>query len=98
MLHLANNQTELWVNLIKEAESRADTTLTENQESYMVFMLMRFINRCELLSTTLALQYLESTLETRKVQEVKLVDTADASLLFAGLFPERGRKLNVSPS
>ncbi|MEI6810825.1 MAG: hypothetical protein WCK60_02095 [Candidatus Nomurabacteria bacterium] len=96
MLHIANTQTELWVNLLKEAENRAQTKLTENQESYMVFMLMRFIARCELLSTTLALQYLESMLEKRRVKEVMLADTADTSLLFAGLFPERSKKLNVS--
>lgn len=96
VLHTANTQTGLWVDLLKEAEDRAQIKLTENQESYLVFMLMRFIAKCELLSTTLALQYLESMLERRKVQEVMLADTADTSLIFAGLFPERSKKLNVS--
>jgi hypothetical protein len=41
MLHLGNSPTELWVNLLQEAEARARTKLTTNQESYLVFMLMR---------------------------------------------------------
>jgi hypothetical protein len=98
MLHLGNSPTELWVNLLQEAEARARTKLTTNQESYLVFMLMRFIQRTELLGITLSLQYLESTLEIRRVQEIKLADTADAGLLFAGLFPERAKRLNVSSS
>ena len=98
MLHTGNTLTELWVDLLQEASGRAKTKLTENQESYLVFMLMRFIGRCELSGITLSLKYLESTLESRRVQEVKLADTADAGLLFAGLFPERSRRLNVSSS
>jgi hypothetical protein len=98
MLHIGNTQTELWVNLLQEAEARAKTKLTVNQESYLVFMLMRFVERSELLGITLSLQYLESTLESRKVQEIKLADTADAGLLFAGLLPERAKRLNVSSS
>ena len=44
----------------------------------------------------LALNYLESTLQPRAIRSTILSDTADASLIFAGLFPERARRLHVS--
>lgn len=95
MFHTGNTQTELFVSLLKDAQRNAQVALTENEESYAVFMLMRFMRRCEILNTTLALKYLESTLESRAVSAVLLQDAADAGLLFAGLFPERSRRLNV---
>lgn len=33
MLHTGNTQTELWVDLLQEAEARAQTKLTVNQEA-----------------------------------------------------------------
>jgi hypothetical protein len=98
MIHTGSSQTSLFVDLLKEAEMRSNVTLTENQESYTVFMLIRNLRKQELLSASLALSYLESFLETKRVQESMLTDTADAALILAGLFPERARKLNVTSS
>ncbi len=96
MLNTANTQTELWFNLIREAEEKRLLTLTETQEGYLVFMLQRFMKRSEIFDTTLALEYLNSSDKPYHQREIALTDVADISLLFAGLFPDRSRKLNVS--
>jgi hypothetical protein len=97
-LRLAPTQTLLWANLVQDASQKASVALSEIQESYIVFMLMRFITKCDLFDKTLALAYLESTLETYRMREVMLSETADTALLLAGLFPERAKKLNVMSS
>lgn len=97
-LHLAPTQTALWVKLVQDASQKASVTLSEIQESYVVFMLMRFITKCDLFDKTLALAYLESTLETHRMREIMLSETADTALLLAGLFPGRTKRLNVTSS
>lgn len=96
MLALANTQTELWKNFLEAGQISSGIKLKENQEAYAVFLLQRFLKRTELMGMVLAIQYLESLLETRSMRSVILSDTADASLIFAGLYPERARRLHVS--
>lgn len=96
MLDTANTQTELWVNLLRKAQNKRLVTLSELQESYLVFMLQRFMERKDLVEIVFALKYLESTEKIRHQKSVVLSDLADGGLLFAGLFPERASRLHVS--
>ena len=96
MLMLANTQVELWKNFLEAGQISSGVKLTENQEAYTVFLLQRFLRGTELMGMVLAIQYLESLLETRTKRSVLLSDTADASLILAGLYPERARRLHVS--
>lgn len=98
MIRTHTSETALWVDLVQEAKSSAKINLTEIQEGYLVFMLMRFLKRREVFSITIALQYLEGVHATGAIQESLLADTGDSSLLFAGLYPERAKSLNVSSS
>lgn len=91
--------TEIWVNFVKEAQFLANTKLPENLESYTVLMLQRFTRRTDFDAVPFAIQCLEAGTKGMKFQrKMKLAETADASLIMAGFFPERARRLNVSDS
>ena len=96
-MFLAETSTELWIKLLKEGQSTSKIGLTESQESYAVFMLQRFLRRTEFASVPFALQYLEGMLIVGPIErQGRLADVADASLIMAGLFPERARRINVN--
>lgn len=96
MLLTANNQVELWKDTITEAALRSQITLTENRSAYLVFALIRFMRQPFLLDKVIALSYLKSNQEMPRLRGEMLAETADTSLLIAGLFPERTKRLNVS--
>lgn len=96
-MFLAETPTELWIKLLKEGQQKSNICLTEYQESYTVFMLQRFLRRADFASVPFALQYLEGMLIVGPIERQGiLADVADASLIMAGLFPERARRINVS--
>lgn len=97
-MQLNNAETGLWVDLLKEGQDRAHITLSETEESYTTFMLQRFARRTDLTTITFALAFLEHEHEGPVQRQDSLWETADASLLVAGLFPERARRKNVPVS
>lgn len=97
-MHVNNVGTGLWVDLLKEGQDRAHVSLSETEESYTVFMLQRFTRRTDLTTITFALAFMEHERESPVRRQDSLWETADASLLVAGLFPERARRKNVSVS
>lgn len=98
MIH-EGTSVSLWTELIKEGEAKTNITLSENEESYIVFMLQRFLRKTEFASLPFAISYLESLLlDSKNYQRAVLNDTADASLIMAGFFPERAKRLCVSSS
>jgi hypothetical protein len=91
--------TATWVEFVRTGESRAACTLGEELESFLVFTLMRFMQRTDLFSVVLALEFLSASTEyTRRKKGQALSEVGDISLILAGLFPERARKLGVSAS
>lgn len=97
-MQLNNAEIGLWVDLLKEGQDRAHVNLSETEESYTALMLQRFVRRADLTTITFSLAFLEHEHETPVRRQDSLWETADASLLVAGLFPERARKKNVSVS
>lgn len=86
-----------WLSFIRKGEEIARKNLHEDLESFLVFTLMRFVKRNDLFSFTLALEYLRaSTEQVGKKKEHTLSEVGDVSLILAGLYPERAKKLNVS--
>lgn len=81
-----------WRTLIVEAAARCDTSLDDDMESYLVFLLMRFVNRPEMAASVLALDYLHGMQQTGSRQEAQLRDVGDQCLLYSGLFPLRARR------
>jgi hypothetical protein len=85
-----------WHALVNEAQAATQLMLTENTESYLVFLLMRFTQGPKLIESIVALDFLESVHKPRTLQLEILRDVGDKSLLFCGLFPGIAKRRHVS--
>ncbi len=90
--------TAQWHALVNEAQAATDRPLNEELESYLVFTLMRFTSKPELMARIIALDFLESLLETGRIRTERLRDIGDQCLLVSGLFPQRAVKRRVQIS
>ena len=86
-LVLHPTDTSQWYALVNEAQEKRAHWLSEDLESYLVFLLMRFAQQPKLASSVLAVDFLEGS-QQAKVQRIDNLQTVgDKSLLFCGLFP-----------
>ncbi len=76
-----------WHALVNEAQAACECNLDESLESYLVFLLMRFSGRPEIVRRVMALEFLEAQLRARR-QVDQLRDVGDQCLLFSGFFPQ----------
>jgi hypothetical protein len=90
--------TAQWHALVSEAECAASCVLTEDLESYLVFLLMRFASNPHMLARVIALDYLNNTSTERRTRHEKLRDVGDQCLLFSGLFPKQAERRMVKVS
>lgn len=109
-LILHSTPTALWQDLILQAEKENSLRLSEELESYLVFLLMRFSKNPEVLHSVLATDFLLSVNELRQgikhgvkhgikhESDQVLRDVGDKCLLFSGLFPGKARKSRVKIS
>lgn len=95
-LVLHSNPTAQWHALVNEAQAIADRPLDQELQSYLVFVLMRFVDRPELAARVFALDFLKGTLATGQVRRTRLRDVGDQCLLYSGLFPEQAEQRHVS--
>lgn len=95
-IKLQPTSTAHWHDLVCEAEQHSQQTLGEEVQSYLVFLLQRFLSKPEIASSVLALDYLKSLRSAGKRQIEKLRDVGDICLLHAGFFPQRARRRRVS--
>ncbi len=87
-----------WHALVSEAEVQVQTPLTEEVESYLVFLLMRFANRPEMSNSVLAKEFLHGLHQVGEIRHDILRDLGDKCLLFSGFFPEQAKAKHVSDS
>lgn len=87
--------TAQWYALVNEAQRTAGKELSEDLESYLVFCLMRFVQKPDIAAAILALEYLESLQQAGSLQQDKLRDLGDVCLLYSGLFPYRAKRKRV---
>lgn len=87
-----------WVALVKDAERASGEKLDEQLESYLVFLLQRFVSKPEIAVTILALDYLNSSDHRGTLRQEQLREVGDKCLLFSGLFPERAMRRHVTVS
>lgn len=87
-----------WHALVNEAQASTRLVLSENTESYLVFLLMRFIQGPKLIESVVALDFMESLRKPRHMQLELLRDVGDKSLLFCGLFPGMAAQRHVNLS
>jgi len=88
----------MWYDLIKEAEKNAGQDLEEDIEYYLIQMLQRFIDKPDLGSSIVALDYLLAHEAIDSSRKQLLQDVGDKCLLFSGLFPEQALKRRVPVS
>lgn len=91
-LVLEPTSTAQWHALVSEAEAACDYRLAEELESYLVFLLMRFVGKPELAGRTLALEYLHSVHAEGRVRRERLRDVGDQCLLYSGFFPQQAER------
>lgn len=84
---LQGEATGLWRDLVLEGEARSATSLEEDVEAYLVFVLMRHLGDAGLLRRTMALDLLEALECSGRARLDELRDVGDRCLLIAGLFP-----------
>lgn len=94
----APTEIALWQELVHEAEQVNHTMLTEELESYLVFMLMRFMENPQLAASILAEEFLYSQQTIGEQQRSLLRDVGDKCLLYAGLYPKRAHNKRVEIS
>ena len=97
MKRIISHSTALdqWQRLVVDAEAHTTICLNEELQSYLVFLLMRFVDKPEMAASVLALDFI-NTLEQAGVKRTEsLREIGDKCLLFAGLFPERAERKNV---
>ena len=93
---LEAHSTQLWHELVREAESRSGHALDEMVESYLVFTLMRYTRDAGLLGHVLALDFLESMDRPDRQASEELRDVGDRCLIVAGLYPQQATRRRVS--
>lgn len=94
-LVLEPTETAQWRALVAEAAASRDCRLDEGLESYLVFLLMRFVERPELAASVMALEYLRGMLALGHLRHERLRDVGDKCLLYSGLFPRRAERRRV---
>ena len=84
-----------WHALVYEAQANTQLILTENTESYLVFLLMRFSQTTQLMESVIAMDFLEAMNASGRRRVDLLQDVGDKSLLLCGLFPGIAHKRRV---
>lgn len=94
-LILEPNSTAQWHTLISKAQSQARIDLDHELESYLVFLLMRFVEQPEMAAEPMAIEYLRSEQAEGTTRKHLLQEVGDKCLILSGLFPGRAEKRRV---
>ena len=87
-----------WYELIHEAHQQAHVTLSDDLESYLIALLIRFTEKPDLVDSVVALEYLQGQQEIGERRRRQLRDVGDKCLLFSGLFPARASRASLKVS
>ncbi|MDH5232082.1 MAG: hypothetical protein OEZ58_13865 [Gammaproteobacteria bacterium] len=97
-LFIAPTSTAQWHKLVNDAQVHCKYELEEDLESYLVFLLMRFLSRPEMVNSILAIEYLQSFTSQGQLRQIRLQEVGDHCLLFSGLFPKQAQRRRVKIS
>jgi len=92
---LVGGGTELWCDLVRAGERHARTQLSEDAESYLVFVLLKHLKDTPLLARVMALEWLYAADSLGRERQERLRDVGDRCLLMAGLFPSLAYRRRV---
>ncbi|MCC5813065.1 MAG: hypothetical protein JJU06_22085 [Ectothiorhodospiraceae bacterium] len=88
--------TAQWHGLLMDAQERSRRHLSEDSESYLVFLLMRYLRRPDLVRRVMAMGYLKAMLSAGRLRQERLQDVGDQCLILAGLFPGQAARRRVA--
>lgn len=91
-LILEPTQTAHWYSLINEAEAVCHYQLHQDLESYLVFLLMRFMQKPEVASSILVEDFFRAFHQAGRLRNVNMQSVGDKCLLLAGLYPDRAKR------
>lgn len=94
-LLLNSTPTALWHDIIHDAETACALVLHEELESYLVFLLVRYTNKPEVVRQIIATEFLHGLNLSKNNKEIALQEVGDKCLLFSGLFPNMTAKRQV---
>ncbi|MAZ43660.1 MAG: hypothetical protein CMF48_00580 [Legionellales bacterium] len=83
-----------WQNAVQEAQNDAQIRLNEDLESYLVFLLMRFMRRPDMAQSVCGLEFLQA--HQAFDHHLAFREVGDKCLLFSGLFPAVALRRRVS--
>jgi hypothetical protein len=86
----------LWHDLVRDGEAQAGVALGESVQSYLVFVLMRYLRDPALAAHVLALDWLLAAERTGRDRADALRDVGDRCLLIAGRYPGLAQRRRVS--
>lgn len=95
---LNSTPAALWYDVVCEAEANCALNLKAELESYLVFLLVRYIDKPEIAKKILATQFLNATKKNSQEQMMLLQEVGDECLLFTGLFPKIVEKRHLKIS
>jgi len=97
---LLNSSTplSLWQNIIHEAERSCRTPLQTELEAYLVFLMVRFTNRPEMVKQIMATEFITGLNLGPHHKQTVLQQVGDKCLIYTGLFPHRAEKKLVKIS
>jgi hypothetical protein len=98
-LVVSGTTTALWWDIIHDAEIMCEHSLENDLESYLVFLLARYIQRPDILKNIIALEFLKNArkLSSQQRQDA-FTEIGDKCLIFSGLFPDIADKRLVKIS
>ena len=79
--------TASWQSLVLEAQAASHIELTEDLQSYLVFLLMRYAENTLLNEKPIAIDFLETLHQRGKIQQTHLREVGDTCLIVSGFFP-----------
>ncbi|MCR4306901.1 MAG: hypothetical protein NUV42_02930, partial [Candidatus Yonathbacteria bacterium] len=91
----SSKEVALWYILVNDAQYRIGCQLPTDIESYLVFLLMRYMRKREMAGSVLAIEFMEGLNSQGVEKKDTLKEIGDTCLLYAGLFPKRARRLRV---
>lgn len=92
----ASEVDAIFVTLIRAGEAESHITLSFSLRTFLANCLVEHLRDPDIVRSVLALDLLESSRKPGAERIVSLKRAGDASLILAGLYPERARRLNVS--
>jgi len=87
--------TALWFEIVHDAEKSCAISLHQELESYLVFLLMRYVKRPDLVQQVMATSFLAGLQASPRERIEILRSVGDQCLLLTGLYPGIVKKRHV---